>query len=163
MGQSESDHPLVTMSSISLLLLLLVPLSVSSFPVSLVSQAESLKSVLMFIETIPTYAQVLNRVGARADVCIEDIDDTIDDAIDRDIDDAIEAGTLRKVAIFLTKYREPILLYIKSNRFGNYFRMTSQVGPMLSDLAQLCKDIRYRAESDVRRDQKFRNRIAQIF
>merc|ERR1712179_283695 len=159
MGQSESDHPLVTMSSISLLLLLLVPLSVSSFPVSLVSQAESLKSVLMFIETIPTYAQVLNRVGARADVCIE----AIDDAIDRDIDDAIEAGTLRKVAIFLTKHREPILLYIRSNRFGNYFRMTSQVGPMLSDLAQLCKDIRYRAESDVRRDQKFRNKIAQIF
>merc|ERR1711936_317502 len=144
-------------------LLLLVPLSVSSFPVSLVSQVESLKSVLKFIDRNPTYAQVLNRVGARADVCIEDIDDTIDDAIDRDIDDAIEAGTLRKFAIFLTKYREPILLYSRNNRFGNNFRITSLVGPMVLDLAQLCRDIRYRAESDVRRDQKFRNRIAQIF
>merc|ERR1711970_53878 len=107
------------MSSISLVFLLLVPLLVSSFPVTLVSQVESLKSVLKFIETIPTYAQVLNRVGARADVCIEDIDDTIDDAIEFDIDDAIEAGTLRKVAIFLTKHREPILLYSRNNRFGS--------------------------------------------
>merc|ERR1739838_69303 len=161
MGQSESDHPLVIMmSSISLLLpLVLVPLAVSSFPVSLVSQAESLKKVLRFVDRNPTYAQVLYRAGVRADVCIEDIEDIIDEAIDRNIDDAIEAGTLRKVAIFLTKYREPIVVYSRNNRFMR----TSLVGPMVQDLANLCRDVRYRAETVVSREQKYWDRIAQIF
>merc|ERR1712073_91593 len=155
MGQSESDPPLVIMkSSISLLLLVLGPLAVSSFPASLVSQSESLKRVLKFVDRNPTYAQVLYRAGVTANVCIEDIEDIIDEAIDCDIDDAIEAGTLRKVAIFLTKYREPIVVYSRNNRFLR----TSLVGPMVLDLAQLCRDIRYRAETVVRRDQKYWDR-----
>merc|ERR1712217_657090 len=97
---SESDHHLITMSTISLLILLLFPLAVSGIPVSLLSQAESLKSVLRLFDrypTYPTYAQVLTGVGVRVNICLEDIEDTIDDAFDRDIDDAIEAGILRRV------------------------------------------------------------------
>ena len=144
----------------SITLLLLVPITVSSFPVSLVTQAEDLKSVLRFVGRNPAYAQVLSRVGATANTCIEDIEDTIDDAIDRDIDDDTEAGIVRMVAIFLTKHKEPILNYSRNSRFDRNYQMSSV---MVLDLAKLCRDIRYRAESVVREEQKYRNRIAQIF
>ena len=67
------------MSSISLLLL--IPLAVSSFPVSLVNQAEDLKSVLRIVHINPAYAEVLRRAGASTYRCIDEIDDAIDDAI----------------------------------------------------------------------------------
>merc|ERR1711963_1101629 len=98
-------------------------------------------------------------MGAKANTCIEDIEDTIDDTIDQDMDD-IEAGILRMVAIFLTKHKEPILNHSRNTRFGRNFKMSSV---MVLDLAKLCRDIRYRAESLVREEQKYRNRIAQIF
>ena len=144
------------MSSISLLLLL--PLTVSSSPVSLVSQAESLKSILRVVDTDPTYAGALARVGVRTYRCIDDIDDAVDDAIDDDIDDVKDAVILSKVVNFLTKYRTPILNYSK-NRFSNSV-ITSMVSPiMMSDLAQLCTDIGGRPAAGFRNDRNFRPRI----
>merc|ERR1711963_470108 len=128
----------ITMSSISLLLL--IPLAVSTFPVSLVNQSESLKSVLRFVDRNPAYAQVLRRVGARAYTCIDDIDDAIDDAIDDDIDDAKDAFILSKVVTFLTKHRTTISNY-NQNRFSNIL-VSSIVSPsMVTSLAQLCTEI----------------------
>merc|ERR1712213_125665 len=139
-------------SSISLLLLL--PLAVSSSPVSLVSQAESLKSILRVVDRDPTYAGALARVGARAYKCIDAIDDAVDDAIDDDIDDARDAFILSKVVNFITKYRTPILSYSK-NRFSNSV-ITNMVSPiMLSDLAQLCRDIGGRPATVFRNDRTF--------
>ena len=126
------------MSPISLLLL--VPLTVSSLPVSLYSQGESLKNILRLLDRNPTYYEVLRRAGARAYRCIDDIDDAIDDAIEDDIDDAKDAFIVSKVVSFLNKYRTPILNYRK-NRFSNPV-ISSMVSPiMVSDLAQLCRDI----------------------
>merc|ERR1711963_846710 len=120
----------ITMSSISLLLL--IPLAVSTFPVSLVNQSESLKSVLRFVDRNPAYAQVLRRVGARAYTCIDDIDDAIDDAKD--------AFILSKVVTFLTKHRTTISNY-NQNRFSNIL-VSSIVSPsMVTSLAQLCTEI----------------------
>merc|ERR1712187_502654 len=128
----------ITMSSISLLLL--IPLAVSTFPVSLVNQAESLKSVLRFVDRNPAYAQVLRRVGAGAYTCIDDIDDAIDDAIDDDIDDAKDAFILSKVVTFLTKHRTTTSNY-NQNRFSNIL-VSSIVSPsMVTSLAQLCTEI----------------------
>merc|ERR1711942_291910 len=122
------------MSSISLLLL--IPLAASSFPVSLVNQAEDLKSVLRFVDRNPAYAQVLRRVGARAYTCIDDIDDAIDD----DIDDAKDASILSKVFTFLSKHRTTLSNY-SQNRFSNIL-VSSIVSPsMVTSLAQLCTDI----------------------
>merc|ERR1719187_2126046 len=116
------------MSPISFLLLL-IPLAVSSFPVN---QAESLKNILRFVHRNPAHAQVLRRVGARADRCIDDIDDAIDDAIDYDIDDVKDAIILSKVVTFLTKHRTPIINYSKArfSRLSN-FEITSVVNPIL--------------------------------
>ena len=141
-----------------LYLLLLIPLPVTSFPVSLVSQAESLKSMLRFVDRNPTYAEVLRRAGARAHKCIDDIDDAIDDAIDDDIDDVKDAVILSKVATFLTRYRTPIINYSKArfSRLSN-FQISSMVSPiMISDLAQLCTDIGGRV---LRTEKTFRTRI----
>merc|ERR1711942_375919 len=118
------------MSSISLLLL--IPLAASTFPVSLVNQAESLKSVLRFVDRNPAYAQVLRRVGTRAYTCIDDIDD--------DIDDAKDAFILSKVVTFLTKYRTTISNY-SQNRFSNILVSTIVSPSMVTSLAQLCTDI----------------------
>ena len=101
----------------SISLLLLVPLTVSSLPVSLYSQGESLKNILRILDRNPTYGDALRRFGAGAYRCIDDIDDAIDDAIDDDIDDAKDAFILSKVVSFLNKYRAPILNYSK-NRFS---------------------------------------------
>merc|ERR1712217_173392 len=88
----------------------------------------------------PTYSEVLRRAGAGAYRCIGDIDDVIDDALDDDIDDAKDAFILSKVVSFLNKFRTPILNYSK-NRFSNPV-ISSMVSPiMVSDLAQLCRDI----------------------
>ena len=145
------------MSSISLLLL--IPIAVSSSPVSLVSQAESLKSILRVVDRDPTYAGALARVGVRTYRCIDDIDDAIDDAIDDDIDDAKDAFILSKVVNFITKYKTPILSYSK-NRFSNSV-ITNTVSPiMLSDLAQLCRDIGGRQATVFRNDRTFFPRIA---
>merc|ERR1712187_11127 len=128
----------ITMSSISLLLL--IPLAVSTFPVFLVNQAESLKSILRVVDRDPPYAEAMARVGARAYRCIDDIDDAIDDAIDDDIDDAKDAFILSKVVTFLTKHRTTISNY-NQNRFSNIL-VSSIVSPsMVTSLAQLCIDI----------------------
>ena len=71
------------MSPISLLLLL--PLTVSSLPVSLYGQGESLKDILRLLDRNPTYGDALRRAGAGANRCIDDIDDAIDDAIGGDL------------------------------------------------------------------------------
>merc|ERR1711963_206385 len=128
----------ITMSSISLLLL--IPLAVSTFPVSLVNQSESLKSVLRFVDRNPAYAQVLRRVGARAYRCIDDIDDAIDDAIDDDIDDAKDEFILSKVVTFLTQHRTTISNY-NFDRFSNILKSSIVSPSMVSSLAQLCTDI----------------------
>merc|ERR1711942_281207 len=142
------------MSSISLLLL--IPLAASTFPVSLVNQAESLKSVLRFVDRNPAYAQVLRRVGARAYTCIDDIDDAIDDAIDDDIDDAKDAFILSKVVTFLTKHRTTISNY-RQSRFSNIL-VSSIVSPsIVSSLAQLCTDIGGRSPAVFRTKKTFRN------
>ena len=144
------------MSPISLLLL--VPLTVSSLPVSLYSQGESLKDILRLLDRNPTYVQFLRRSGAGAYRCIDDIDDAIDDAIDDDIDDAKDAFILSKVVSFLNKYRTPILKDSK-NRFNNSL-IRSTVSPiMVFDLAQLCRDIGGRTAAVVGTDQTFRSRI----
>merc|ERR1712187_592490 len=157
----------ITMSSISLLLL--IPLAVSTFPVSLVNQAESLKSVLRFVDRNPAYAQVLRRVGARAYTCIDDIDDAIDDAIDDDIDDAKDAFILSKVVTFLTKHRTTLFNY-NQNKFSNIL-VSSIVSPnMVYSLAQLCTDIGgrspavfrspvFRSPAVSRTNKSFRNKI----
>merc|ERR1711963_777387 len=152
----------ITMSSISLLLL--IPLAVSTFPVSLVNQSESLKSVLRFVDRNPAYGQVLRRVGARAYTCIDDIDDAIDDAIDDDIDDAKDAFILSKVVTFLTKHRTTISNY-NQNRFSNIL-VSSIVSPsMVTSLAQLCTEIGgrspavFRSPAVIRTKKTFRNRI----
>merc|ERR1711963_1277921 len=150
----------ITMSSISLLLL--IPLAVSTFPVSLVNQSESLKSVLRFVDRNPAYAQVLRRVGARAYTCIDDIDDAIDDAKD--------AFILSKVVTFLTKHRTTISNY-NQNRFSNIL-VSSIVSPsMVTSLAQLCTEIVgrspavfrslavSRSPAVIRTKKTFRNRI----
>merc|ERR1712079_392649 len=144
------------MSPISLLLL--VPLTVSSLPVSLYSQGESLKNILRLLDRNPTYYGVLRRAGAGAYRCIDDIDDAIDDAIEDDIDDAKDAFIVSKVVSFLNKYRTPILNYRK-NRFSNPLisRMVSPI--MVSDLAQLCRDIGGRHAAVFRPDQTFNSRI----
>merc|ERR1711936_1038789 len=141
------------------ILLLVIPLTVTSFPVSLVSQAESLKSMLRFVDRNPTYAEVLRRAGARAHKCIDDIDDAIDDAIDDDIDDVKDAVILSKVATFLTRYRTPIINYNSKARFSRLsnFQISSMVSPiMISDLAQLCTDI---GGGVLRTEKTFRTRI----
>merc|ERR1712187_550869 len=154
----------ITMSSISLLLP--IPLAVSTFPVFLVNQAESLKSVLRFVDRNPAYAQVLRRDGARAYTCIDDIDDAIDDAIDDDIDDAKDAFILSKVVTFLTKHRTTISNY-NQNRFSNIL-VSSIVSPsMVTSLAQLCIDIGgrspapgvFRSPAVFRTKKTFRNKI----
>merc|ERR1711910_106744 len=91
--------------------------------------------MLVFVDRNPTYAEVLRRVGVRAYKCVDDIDDVIDDVKD--------AVILSKVVTFLTKYRTPIFNYSKTkfSRLSN-FQITSLVNPiMISDLAQLCRDI----------------------
>merc|ERR1712217_880514 len=144
------------MSPISLLLL--VPLTVSSLPVSLYSQGESLKDILRLLDRNPTYYEVLRRAGAGAYRCIDDIDDAVDDALDDDIDDAKDAFIVSKVLSFLNKYRTPIINYSK-NRFSNPV-ISSMVSPiMVSDLAQLCRDIGGRHAAVFRPDQTFRSRF----
>merc|ERR1719315_503591 len=150
----------MSMSPISFLLLL-IPLTVSSFPVTLVNQAESLKNILRFVHRNPANAQVLRRVGARANRCIDDIDDAIDDATDDDIDDVKDVLILSKVVTFLTKHRTPILNYSK-NRFSRLSNLvnTNTVDPtMIFNLAQLCKDIGGRAPTVFRNEQIFPNRF----
>ena len=144
------------MSSISLLLL--IPIAVSSSPVSLVSQAESLKSILRVVDRDPTYAGALARVGARTYRCIDDIDDAIDDAIDDDIDDAKDAFILSKVVTFLTKYRIAMSNY-RQNRFSNILVSSILSPSMVSSLAQLCTDIEGRSSAVFRTKNTFRNRI----
>merc|ERR1739838_201809 len=122
------------------------------------SQGESLKTILGLLDRNPTYAEILRKAGARAYRCIDDIDDAIDDALDNDIDDAKDAFIVSKVVSFLNKYRAPILNYGK-NRFSNPV-ISSLVSPiMVSDLAQLCRDIGGRQAAVFRADQTFRNRI----
>merc|ERR1711994_1220291 len=136
------------MSPISLLLL--VPLTVSSLPLSLYSQGESLKDILRLLDRNPTYYEVLRRAGAGAYRCI--------DALDDDIDDAKDAFIVSKVLSFLNKYRTPIINYSK-NRFSNPV-ISSMVSPiMVSDLAQLCRDIGGRHAAVFRPDQTFRSRF----
>merc|ERR1712187_265494 len=143
----------------SISLLLLIPIAVSSSPVSLVSQAESLKSILRVVDRDPTYTAALARVGVRTYRCIDDIDDAIDDAIDDDIDDTKDAFILSKVDNFITKYNTAILSYSK-NRFSNSL-ITNTVSPiMMSDLAQLCRDIGGRPAAVFRNDRTFLPRIA---
>merc|ERR1711994_363759 len=78
----------------------------------------------------------MRKAGARVNRCIDDIDDALDD----DIEDAKDAFIVSKVVSFLNKYRTPILNYSK-NRFSNPV-ISSMVSPiMVSDLAQLCRDI----------------------
>ena len=145
------------MSSISLLLLL-IPLAVSSFPVSLVNQAEDLKSVLRIVHINPAFAEVLRRFGASTYRCIDDIDDAIDDAIDGDIDDAKDAFILSKVVTFLTKHRTTMSNY-RQNRFSNIL-VGSIVSPsMVTNLAQLCTDIGGRSPAVFRTKNPFHNRI----
>merc|ERR1711963_418904 len=160
----------ITMSSISLLLL--IPLAVSTFPVSLVNQSESLKSVLRFVDRNPAYAQVLRRVGARAYTCIDDIDDAIDDAIDDDIDDAKDAFILSKVVTFLTQHRTTISNY-NFDRFSNILKSSIVSPSMVTSLAQLCTDIGgrspavfrspspavFRSSAVFRNNKTFRNKI----
>ena len=86
----------------------------------------------------------------------------MDDAIEHDIYDEIEAVILRNVAIFTTKYETPIMNYSK-NRSSSDLEMTSKVTPMVLDLAQLCKDVRYKAEIEARREQIYRKLIAESF
>merc|ERR1711994_712186 len=106
----------------------------------LYSQGESLKNILGLLDTNPTYAEFLRKAGTRTYRCVDDIDDAIDDALDDDIEDAKDAFILSKVVSFLNKYRTPILNYRK-NRFSNPL-ISSMVSPiMVSDLAQLCRDI----------------------
>merc|ERR1712217_185067 len=144
------------MSPISLLLL--VPLTVSSLPVSLYSQGESLKDILRLLDRNPTYYEVLRRAGTGTYRCIDDIDDAVDDALDDDIDDAKDAFVVSKVLSFLNKYRTPIINYSK-NRFSNPV-ISSMVSPiMVSDLAQLCRDIGGRHAAVFRPDQTFNSRI----
>merc|ERR1712217_547927 len=144
------------MSPISLLLL--VPLTVSSLPVSLYSQGESLKDILRLLDRNPTYYEVLRRAGAGAYRCIDDIDDAVDDALDDDIDDAKDAFVVSKVLSFLNKYRTPIINYSK-NRFSNSAISSMVIPIMVSDLAQLCRDIGGRHAAVFRPDQTFRGRI----
>merc|ERR1711994_609471 len=78
----------------------------------------------------------MRKAGARVNRCIDDIDDALDD----DIEDAKDAFVVSKVVSFLNKYRTPIINYSK-NRFSNPV-ISSMVSPiMVSDLAQLCRDI----------------------
>merc|ERR1711936_579646 len=154
---SQSSPEYLKMSPMSLLLLLLLPLAVSSFPVTLVNQAESLKNILRFVYRNPAHAQVLRRVGARADRCI----DAIDDAIDYDIDDVEDAIILSKVETFLTKYRTPLLNYSKNrfSRLSNLVNTNTVDSTMIFNLAQLCKDIGGRAAVVFRNEQAFSNSI----
>merc|ERR1712187_1077404 len=139
----------------SISLLLLIPIAVSSSPISLLSQAESLKSILRVVDRDPTYAGALARVGARTYRCI----DAVDDAIDDDIDDAKDAFILSKVVNFITKYKTAILSYSK-NRFSISL-ITNMVSPiMMSDLAQLCRDIGGRPATAFKNDRTFLPRIA---
>merc|ERR1712217_713425 len=147
------------MSPISLLLL--VPLTVSSLPVSLYSQGESLKDILRLLDRNATYYGVLRRAGTGTYRCIDDIDDAVDDALDDDIDDAKDAFVVSKVLSFLNKYRTPIINY-GNNRFSNPV-ISSMVNPiMVSDLAQLCRDIGGRHAAVFRPDQTFRSRFPGI-
>ena len=121
-------------------------------------KAEDLKSVLRFANRNQTYYDVLRGVGVGAYTCINDIDDAIDDALDDDIEDAKDAFIVSKVVSFLNKYRTPILNYSK-NRFSNPV-ISSMVSPiMVSDLAQLCRDIGGRQAAAFRTDQTFHSRI----
>jgi len=82
-------------------ILLLIPLAVSSLPVSLIyqarSQAESLKSILSFVDKSPTSAEVVRSFGNRTNTCIENINDAIDiiDATTKLVEDA--AGGIQKL------------------------------------------------------------------
>merc|ERR1711909_248122 len=107
--------------------------------------------MLVFVDRNPTYAEVLRKVGVRAYKCVDDIDDVMDAVI------------LSKVVTFLTKYRTPIFNYSKA-RFSRLsdFQITSMVNPiMISDLAQLCRDIGGRVPTVFRTKNKntFRTRI----
>merc|ERR1712242_323071 len=119
---------------------------------------ESIKNILGLLDTNPTYAEFLRKAGTRTYRCVDDIDDAIDDALDDDIEDAKDAFILSKVVSFLNKYRTPILNY-RNNRFSNPV-ISSMVSPiMMSDLAQLCRDIGGRQAAVFRADQTFLSRI----